>query len=331
MELLTQQFISFLTAASGGTTLGVTLETYDLLANVTFTLNVSGLTGSETTFQLGKITSTQITTYLAQQGMLYPNVPPLPTSSTIAPFLAFSDQAYNAMFNCTWTEHVVNVSSQCNFSISIATGQHNIIYVDSHPVLLDITTARTNENVWDTPWDGPTGAGLTDAELAVCISSASSEMVNFLRNNIVLTTYLQDTVIDPPGGDSVNLNKVPIRNFFSPVIRRPSYYNVTQTGTLATIKSNYEPDTTRGRLTYRFYQPLVDAPQPFDSFNEVLIAYVAGYQKIPLVIKKYASALTTIAIDQYSEVGAEGSRFKNLPLNKVLEGWVNYLGDYFCI
>jgi hypothetical protein len=330
MELLTQQFISFMTAASGGTNLQFQLQTYDLLQNVTFTLAITGLSGNETTFQLGNIVSTQFTTYLAQTQMLYPNVPPLPTSSTIAPFLAFPDQSFIAMFNVTWTEHVVDISGQCNFSVStIANTTNSYVNIDSHPILLDYPTLVSNNPGWNLLWEDQYGNIMPQNQIIQALDSASSEMVNYLRSNVVLTTYLHNEIAD--GGDSANLEKTPIRDFFAPVIRRPSYYNITQTGTLATIKSNYEPDRTRGILTYRFAQPLVDAPQPFDRLNEVMIAYIAGYQKIPLAIKKYTAKLAMLGDNQYAQMQGEGSRFNIRTYQEILQDWGAYLESYGCV
>ena len=325
----TLQCISFMTAATGPGALQVQLQTYDLLANVTVTLNVSGIAGNETTFQLGQIVNTQLNTFLFQNKMAYQNIPPLGTSQIIPPFLSFPDQAYNAMFNVTWTEHVVTVMSQCNFSITITSNTIGCkTWVDWNPVLVDLPTAKTDGAVLNILWEDPYGNLLSDDQIITNLVTASSKMCNFLRNNIVLTTYLYYEISN--GQKSVFLPKIPVRDFFAPVIRRPIIFSIQQITANATVKSNFMLDRNRGELGYRFSQDFLYSVEPFDDGNEVMIAYVSGFQRIPSVIKEYTIKLGRTARDsEFDSMQGEGSRFNFKSTENTLKGWAAWLSPYY--
>lgn len=326
----TLQYISVMVPPASSGTYNLELETFDLQANVTLTLAVSGVVPT-TSFNFANQIATQFTTYLAQNGMLFDNVPPNQPLQSTTPFLSFPDQPYNAMFNVTWTEHVVCIMSQCNFEVRVASNSTGAnTQIDWQPILVDLETAEALAVNLGSSWDDSCGDELTDAQKINVLKYASSEMVSALNNNIVLTTYLYYEITN--GSDSINLYKTPVRDFFPPVIRPPDLFATPQAVYYASVKSNFALDRNRGILTYRFAQNFLFNYEPYDIYNEIMVAYIGGYQRIPSVIKEYTVKLSNlIAIsDEYSEMAGESSRFKFRNINEIINSWGNMLKGYSC-
>lgn len=329
--MLTLQYLSFLTPATAASGLSIQLQTYDVPANVTLTLNVSGITGSETTFQLGQKVWTQMNTLLTQRSAIYSNVPPNNPNASKTPFLVFPDQNYSAIFNCTWTEHVVCLASQCNFSLTVSTNTIGCTtYVDCFPVLLDRATATSYQDTWGILWEDQYGNLLSGTQIDRAIIAASNKLTSHLKNNIVLSTYLYYEITD--GATSLILPKTPVRDYFAPVLRISTTFDASQIIiTYASAKSLLGLDRNRGILYYKFAQNLMYDPiEPFGTGNDVMLAYVAGYQKIPMVIKEYTARLSALINDnEFTEMSGEGSRFKFKGIDETLNSWAVFLEGYY--
>lgn len=318
---MNQQFLSFMTGSSSAGALTVRIETYDLLANVTLTLSVSGITSTETTSSLANKVYTQLSTYLVQQERNYPNTPPKASNSTIEAFLSYAEQAMVGMFNVTWTDHVVCIASQCDFAVSLTTNTTgSLIEIDSHPVLLDLAAAQTLNTVWE----DDSGTALTNQQIINLLKYSSARLVAHLRNNIVLTTYLHNEICS--GSDSIQFAKRPVRDFLPPHVRCWSVWSYVSS------KYNFALDRRYGILKYGYSQPLVKAYEPFDYGNEVLIAYVSGYTKIPTILQQIVvdvSTSTSINSD-YKSMAADGSKFEFFAPADTWKEWAIYLSEYYC-
>lgn len=219
----------------------------------------------------------------------------------------FSDQQVRAYFYVTRTDHCVCVSSQCNFSITLeSTGTTGaVINVNSTPTWLTITEAQSVAAIMGETFEDINGTAFTSAQIALVLEIVSAQIANIINNNIVLSLYIDSRITD--GQRSIFLDKGPIQDFFSPVVRRPMLFALTIDGNNLTPKSNYALNPKYRELTYRFAQDCVDNPEPYDLNNQVIVGYIAGERKIPLAIKQ---ALVEFSSEITINGGTEG--FKSI-------------------
>jgi len=321
-----------MTGATSAGSLYLTLQTQwdpNLLAPSTLTLAVSGITGTEGTQQLAGIVNTQLQTFLYQNNAAFLNVPPNNPNSTIPPQLTFPDQIKNILYNVAGCEHVVSIGGQLDFTLSInSTGCGSQTVVDSHPVLVDLQTAKDEAAIWGVVWEDYYGNDLTDQQIIDKISDASARLCAHMNNNIVPSTYIHYETGN--GMKDIYLCKYPILDFFPPVIRRPIIFAVQQVTSNATVKQNYIPERGSGWLRYRFAQDFVDNVEPWDNGNECMIAYIGGYWRIPRVIKSYVVKLSKLVhSDEFKSVRGEGTDANYKSTVETLSSWANFLYEYF--
>lgn len=326
-----KQYISVMVGASSTGNLNFQFQTLNLLSNITLTLAVSGVTGTESTIQLAQKINTQVNTYLTQLGMVFKNTPPnLPTVS-YPPYLYFTDQPAVAIWSVTNTDHVTCISGQTVFNLTLLNNDIGAKFViDEYPVLMDLVEGKNLARTWGAVWEDYYGNDLSDDDIIEHLSTASARMTAHLQNNIVASTYIHYTT--GTGARSIRLNKYPIIDFYPPTIRRPIIGQSVwqQTSSNSTVKQNYMPDRETGWLEYRYSQDFVDNIEPFDRGNEVICAYIGGYYKIPKVIKHYTVRLAQlIRNDEFKEIKGEGTEGKYQTTKEVLESWANFLYQYF--
>jgi hypothetical protein len=316
-------------AASAGT-LTIELDTNDLYPNVSIVLNVSGITGTETENQLSFEVYTQLTTYYTQTNHLYYNVPPGNFDTQFPPYLSFPDQVSLPLFGITRTDHVICIMSQCGFDITISnnTTGSTIVQGDTG-VLLTVKDFNNIAPITQTVTTDVNGTPFTEAQIIYMLNLASSDVIKFLRNFITSTTILEYNVCN--GERDWYTKKSPIIDFYAPVVRRPTILSIQQITTFGTVKSNFSCDRNRGRISYRFAQDFLVSQEPFEQGNEVMIAYIAGYKKIPLIIKEYVMRFTAFLCNnnEYEDLDSEGYKTTIKARLDVLKSFTAELSEYF--
>lgn len=269
------QYISFVQGATSSGTLAFLLETYDLAANISLNLSVSGIAGNETPTALAFKVQTQLETALVQNGYDFDGT------------LYYADQTRTALFDVNRTEQVVSVFSQSSFAVSVVSNSVGAeIVCKDIPLFVTLAEINTQARLKG-PYQDYAGNNLSTADLIDLMTSASASLCSYLNNNIVWTTYVDTEVCK--GTKSVFTRKYPLRDFYSPMIRRPygmgfviqSSYSMDPD-----VKANFAVDANRREIYYRFSQDFFTAYEPFDDGNEMLLAYTAGYEKIPTAIKQ---------------------------------------------
>jgi hypothetical protein len=316
-------------AASAGA-LTVQLDTTDLQVNVSIVLNVSGITGTETENQLSFKVYTQLITYYTQNNYLYSNIPPGNFNSQFPPYLAFPDQIMLPLFSITRTDHCICIMSQCAFEVSTpvnATGSD--IEILDVGVLCTLADAKNMIPVMNLNFQDPSGNPLTDAQLIYMLKMASSGLIKFLRNFVVSSTILEYYI--GFGTSTLFVKKTPMIDFYPPVIRRPTILSIQQLTTFGTVKSNFACDRNMGSIYYRFSQTFLDNIEPFEDGNEIMIAYIAGYKKIPMIIKEYVMRFAGFLCsnNEYESSESEGFKTDIRSRDDVLGSFSAELHDYF--
>lgn len=330
--MLTNQFLSVMASAASAGNLTLILETYDLQANITLSLSVSGITGTETENQLAFKCFTQMNTILSQNNYSYPNVPPSGQDTTIQQYISFPDQPMYPSFALTRTDHVMCVSSQCDFSLLITTNTTGAkIVVSSDPALLTVTQARNLRLGLRANYEDMDGTPYTDDQLIQIIQAASSNLCSYLKTYVVATTYMYGEVTQ--GTKSVFTPKGPIIDFFPPVARRPNGIFTIMIGIIwGSYKSNFAVDKERNEIYYRYAQDFLFNLEPFDDGNEIMIPYIAGYKKIPPIIQaSVVNVMNIIGIDEYDSLQGQSFKVTMHDKTEIYKQLALSLGSFFCL
>jgi hypothetical protein len=269
------QYISIVSNCAASGSLVFTIETQDLASDLSITLNVSGLIGTETSTSLASKIYTQLNTTFVQQEINFDGS------------VFFPDNALEARFDANRTEHVINIFSQCNYSISVVNTTGADIVIADHPVPLTIEELDRFCTATKKVLSSSCGDDLSDEGKVDLLTLASAGLCAYLNNNIALTTYLYSEVCK--GTKSIFTNKKPLRDFWAPTVRRPygmAFILQSAPSLDPDNKVNYAIDSNREEIYYRFAQDMFESYEPFDDGNEVLLPYIAGYPKFPTVIKQ---------------------------------------------
>lgn len=263
--------------------LDITLTTYNLNNNITFTYSVSSINEGDSPNVLANKISTQLSTYLVQN------------SHNFSGRLYYQDQEISeATFNVTRTNQCVAVWGQSQFDVTVANDTGAIIKVRTRPCLVTIAEARDTSAITGITYTNGDGEDLTDDQLGSLLCLASADLCSYLKNNISLTTYMQHETTSWQYG--IFVSKTPFVDYWAPQCRIPQVFTyLSSTAIYSTAKQNYSMDVKSGMLSYRFAQNLIGMYEPFDYANEILLSYIAGYYNIPEEIKtvicSYASQL----------------------------------------
>lgn len=296
------------------------LESEDLSANISLTLSVSGIVGTETASQLANKIYLQLDTLLVQNNYDFDGT------------LYFSDQVKSAKFDINRTESVVSIFSQCAFTVSAGTNTTGaFIVIADHPVPITLNEVDRYSTVTKRTMDDSCGDTLDDDQKVDLITLASASLCAYLCNNIVQTTYLDSEVCK--GTKSVFTRKYPLRDFFPPSIRRPyglSFMMYSSYAVSPDNKSNYAIDSNRREIYYRFAQDFFEAYEPFDDGNEMMLAYKAGYTKIPTVIKQAILQFVTLIDYDPTTKSYKAEGFEHVMNNPsdVYDSMSRILGNY---
>ena len=313
MEVL--QYLSVVTPAAASGSVVIRLESYDLETNVIINTTVTGIAATATCSDIAKSIYTQINLSLAAATATFDTIV-CPTQDMVA------------KFNVTRTDQVLCIMSQCQFDAKIVSAPSGVnIDVGDNPIFLTVTEADDMSAVPEA--DCETGTALTTAEKILWIKRASARLAAFLRNNIVLSTYLHNDIAS--GNGSVFVQKRPLANFFSPAIRY-KYYTTYPTALVYMVTRSrfYVGNRSIGEIADNEHQLLVDTRQPFNEGNEVIIAYTAGYQHLPMIIQecaaKFSYFLSTNGELKSESIEGISNDYRSIP--EVLQGFVPFLREY---
>lgn len=279
-------FISVLSPVASANVLSFDINTYNLDSNISLTFSASGLSINDTCSQTAAKITTQLNTFFVQNEINFTGT------------CSYDDQAMQGKFLSTRSEHVSQSWSQCDFEITQNTNTTGaIVKIKSRPALLTVSEARTLASVTGLSYTDADGNNLTDDQVADLICIASADLCSFLKNNIVVTPYLQHQITD--WQYSVFLKKTPVRNFYAPQSRLPLIFSITTAALYSTAKQNYSLDPATGELSYRFAQNYLYMYEPFDWQNEILIVYISGFFTIPDEIKNVLGSYMAQLVDRY--------------------------------
>lgn len=329
--MLTQQFISVMSSANSVGALDLNLTTYDLQANISLTLSVSGITGTETENQLAYKCFTQLNTRLAQLGYQYPNIPPININTVVQPYLAFPDQVMYPFFSVNYCDNIVNIAGQSNFSVSVTNNATGAKVVSSNnPILITLAEARYKARWLGLSFLNADGSAYTDNQLTDLLQMSSEYLTSFLNNYIVPVTYMYYEITQ--GTRSVFVQKGPIIDFFPPVARRPSFlFSLAMGFIFGTYKGNFAIDKSRNEIYYRYAQDFVLNYEPFDDGNEIMIPYIAGHKQIPNIIKDYTlNFINLLQLQEYKSMQGQSFRWEVFDRFKIYQQVGTVLGKYYC-
>lgn len=270
------QYLSVMVGPAASGSLELTLDSYDLDANISLAISVSGISGSEDPNDLAFKIQTQLNTALVQNDYRF------------AGELYFADQSRTARFDVNRTEHVVSISSQTSFNLSLGASTTGAkLVIEDFPVPATVDEVE-KQYLFKGPLQDYAGNTLSEDNLIEKIKIASAALIQYLSNNIVTTTYIDYQICY--GTSSVFTRKYPLKDFYIPVIRRPDgYYFAYDSNLISPLgpKAVYGIDKGNYReIAYRYAQDFFHAYEPFDKGNEMMLAYKAGYDRIPHAIKQ---------------------------------------------
>jgi hypothetical protein len=275
-------------ASSGG---GLAVTINDRTFSNALTYAVSGLTGLEDEKELANKTAVQLLTWLIQNNQALT----MDYSNNSAPY--YVDLPSVQQYNVTSTDHCICVWGQSSFVLSASSTMGNIINNGNNPTLVTVPQCREIATITGLDLADNNGNDLTNAQVAKLLELASAKLIGFTNNKIVLSTYFQEGTFSWEYG--IRLKKTPVVDFLSPQVRQPIAFNLFSAVTFSTVKQNYnmEPDT--GWLVYKYAQNMVDWPEPFSPFNDVIVVYVAGFGTIPQDIVNSIVQVIPIVQGQY--------------------------------
>lgn len=260
-----RMYISVLTPPSQNTELALVLEDFDF--HNTFVFPISAIHTTDTEVQLSHKINTQLNTFFQQNDIYFNGIP------------SYVDLPARQQYISSRTDHVSCVWAQSNFVIT-ASGNTTgaILQINNQPTLLTVADIKDLAPMKGVDLSDNDGDPLTDVQIATLSKLASSKLIAFTKNPIVLSHYLMSYTADYQWG--IRLKKTPVVDFYSPQVRQPIAFNLFSAVQFNTQKQMFALERD-GWLTYRYAQNIVAYPEPFDRLNDVLLVYLSGWSTIP--------------------------------------------------
>jgi hypothetical protein len=237
--------------------------------------------------------------------------------------LAYSEEQYPSTFQLTYSEHVVCIWSQAQFTSKIVNDSTNaILELAGRPCLITVTEAKANAVISDF-----TFGNLTDTEISKSIKNASAFLTNRLRNNIVITTYAKEYRTKDTA--SVRLSPMPVLDFSNPRLRQ----RVSPQQSVVTVwdKRYFTLLHDKGELIFRAGETLINVSEPYEIQNSIYITFISGYQDIPDEIKTAVIDLCKYKITSRDDIksmkGGSGA-FEFFGTSKVLKSILIPIAPY---
>lgn len=269
-------------AASSGT-VSLYLQTYDAApTNVAFAIQVTGITTSMDEIAIAYQFHSQMACAIYLNNCTYMGTP------------AFSCEPYQAQFQVTRTENSVCLWSQARFRLYTTADTTGGIYrLAPNPLLLTVAEARRKGAIGGVCWvNWYDNSAFSSSEISDAIEEASAELIGYLQNNIVISTYL----FEMRGKQVSRVFTRPLPGIYNdpPIIRRKNLYEVYSIPQYSALAYNWVRST--GELEFRFAQTYINAGEPFALDNEIRMTFIAGETFIPNAIKKAVVQLAGIAM-----------------------------------
>lgn len=273
-----------MTPAASAEDLTFSFETYNAETNIVLVATVTGITTSMSEIDVALEIENQLTDLLPA----YSGVP------------VFSTDAYEATFRVTRTSHSVCVWSQAQFRTQLTENNTGAkLKISPTPVLMTVARANAlNGGFTGSAFGTLSGTALTTDQTIDMLESVSAELIGYLNNNIVISTYLGEFRTD--GYKSIFTSPTPGVAIDTPTVRRKYAYEIwaiPQYGYLA-----YNWIRHSGQLNFRYNENFVNAGEPFELDNEVRVTFTAGEFDIPVAIEKCLIHLTQLGINMSSGV-----------------------------
>lgn len=267
------QYLSVLTPATATGVIQLRLESYDASSNVTFTTSSIAINSGDSEETIAIKLKNALDSELVLATYNFDGQP------------VFSAELPNATWRIARTNHILNIWSECQYSLSITSNTTGaLINQGSEPTFQTIAYAKAYGAISGQNFQDSVGDPLPDATIALMLAATSSEIVLNLNNPIVATGHVHYEIGN--WTPSVFLKFIPLILWDPPVIRRPNMYNVLPvTTSFSDVRSNYTVNYLTGEVNYRFTQNLIQRFEPFDYYNEIKLSYVAGYTNIPAIVK----------------------------------------------
>jgi hypothetical protein len=218
----------------------------------------------------------------------------------------FPNEQIVAKFQVTQTEHITEIWSQAKFKVKLVSNTTGVKLDISDDTGIFLTLAEGKSyaiNIGYT-FKGPGGSCLPDDQIIRQLKLACADIVLYLRNFVVMSTYINTfRGFDTMG---VKLKPKPIIDFDSPRVRKKYLFDyltspVSGDGFIPSSgKYIYALNNDTGSLTFRYDETLVADNSPFGKDNQILISFIAGYSFIPEAIKKAVVSLSRVTVDPRS-------------------------------
>jgi hypothetical protein len=245
----------------------------------TITGTVTGILTSYSETQVAQTIFNQVSLTLISAGASYSGAPfpvpnnPLPT------------------FRLTRTEHVICFWSQAQFEINITGDTTGGFYaIDATPTLDTVAGLQQRAFAVNQPLQSDSGGPLTTLQLVQLLRTSSAELVNTMRNNIVLSTYYFETWTNFQ--NQVRLQCYPVAYLDTPYILRPTIITNLTLSAQADTYGRYFIDSQTGWVAFRFTQDLLFNYEPYDINNQWRVTYIAGFKSIPSGVKDAIAKLS---------------------------------------
>lgn len=312
-------YLSVMSPAASSGSLTFQLDTFDA------DFNLQGLVATVTGITAGMAetdVAIQIQNQLATQFPVYSGAP------------RFSAEAYAATFRVTRTEHCVCIWSQAQFRLQLTSDT-----VGCNLTMADVPLLATCNRLLYlyggfaggvvNGFANLAGYTLTTSQLIALIEAISSEVIGYLNNHVVISTYLGEWRTD--GVKSVFTSPTPGLSIDQPVIRRKNLYEMYSIPQYSQLAYNWIRHT--GQLTFRFNQNFINAGEPFELDNEVRVSFVAGEFVIPTAIQRCMLELAKFGLNSNSgldEIGGGSFRARFRKYSENLEHYFRPIRQYRC-
>jgi hypothetical protein len=240
--------------------------------NVTITGVITGLNPTMNEEQIALTIFNQASSILGNAGVLYTGTP-VPIPDPPAP-----------QWRLVQTGHVVNIWSQCQFTLNVTADTTGSYYsIDDTPTLVTVADALKFGPVTNQQFLSNTGGPLTNTQIADLMTATSGYVTAILKNPVVQASYYYESWTNFVNG--IQLQNYPIQYSDNPFILRPTIITNLTLSATADLFSRYFMDSETGWIQFRFAQDLLFNFEPFDMNNQFRLSYIAGYLQIPRAVK----------------------------------------------
>lgn len=272
-------YLSIMTPAASTGDIQLQIDTYDADFNISIQPDCTGFTAGMSETDTAIVLQNQLVLQTPQ----YSGAP------------RFSAEPYAATFRITRTEHVICIWSQAQFRVQILNNNVGCNVKESTaPCLMTLAVAEGRAAAYGIPFATPNGGQLTTQEIIDLIEVTSSELCGYLRNNVVISTYLGEWRTD--GMKAVFTSPCPGLAIDQPLIRRKNLYEMYSIPQYSQLAYNWVRHT--GQLVFRFNQTYINAGEPFELDNEVRVTFIAGNWVIPADVQRGLYLLMILALTQ---------------------------------